>query len=169
MWFLYILFVGFFCLVVCFFTVVPLYNHPDCSCTSKTVTLEYQSIASGCGSGFTWETSVQTNFQRWGRGGRCGKYKPSQKGTKDDGKAPTPHPPPHPNAALPSFPPHQYMSPSFVSKDQLNGQKKLTRETKRIQCCRGGGGKATLSRKGCSQSRVPKKQSKPNPTTTVTS
>lgn len=123
MWFLYILFVGFFCLVVCFFTVVPLYNHPDCSCTSKTVTLEYQSIASGCGSGFTWETSVQTNFQRWGRGGRCSKYKPSQKGTKDDGKAPTPPPSPHPNAALPSFPPTNTCLPPLCPKISSMGKK----------------------------------------------
>lgn len=99
------------------------HHNPECSSTRRQLLLGYQSIASGCVSGFTWEVSVQMN--QMGRGEVCTQaHTARKKQAKKEQKTEvnTGNPSSHcPNPALIQHP-HPYLSPSFVSIDQIKGQ-----------------------------------------------
>lgn len=165
--FLYIYYCGLFFV---FFTAVPLHhhNHPDCSCTSKTVTLGYQSIACGCVSGITWETSVQTNPQRSDGGAgllparvRAAGTNQAKKEQKTAAKRRAPQPPCWPQT-LPSLAPTPTCLPPLCPKIRSKGKKKIKERKKTDARDEENPKLQARRREGCAQSRVPKKTKKVN-------
>ena len=156
--FIYVNCVSCFVFFVVFLTR-HLHYHPHCSCTSKTVTLGYQSIASG-----------ECPDPGWGGVGgfwcmrRCARQlqtKPKRNKRRRQSVSPSPQPNAAPKPQTPTS-----LSLLCVQRSDQRAKKK------RIQSCKGGG-KATLRRTGALKAVCQKKKkqakSKPNATTTAPS